>query len=208
MLTAILVPVDHCDVIDEIRQLVNKSHTEIKILWIPGHSGIPGNEKVDQLAKLSLQDPPQDQVRCPAKDYLNHLHTLFQSTLQSLWDLNPHFHLHQIKPKIGHWPSANRNTKLHEIVLARLRLGHTSLTHYHIIEHAPPPVCHRCGCRYTIDHFLIRCPTYDSERQPMIRYADANRLPFTLSVLLGDSHPDMLDLLFDFLRDTKLELSI
>ena len=109
---------------------------------------------------------------------------------------------------MGHWPSSNRNTKLQEIILARLRVGHTSLTHYHIIEHSPPPICHRCGCRYTIDHFLLRCPVYDSARHPLIRYTATNRLPLTLSVLLGDSYPDLLDLLFVFLHETKLELSI
>ena len=82
--------------------------------------------------------------------YLNHLHSSFRTTLQLVWDLNPHYHLHQIKPRMGHWPSSNRNTKLQEIILARLRVGHTSLTHYHIIEHSPPPICHRCGCRYTL----------------------------------------------------------
>ena len=195
-------------IIDQIRKLINNSNKDIEILWIPGHCGIPGNEKVDKGAKEILQDQPQDNLPCPASDYLNHLHSSFRTTLQLVWDLNPHYHLHQIKPRMGHWPSSNRNTKLQEIILARLRVGHTSLTHYHIIEHSPPPICHRCGCRYTIDHFLLRCPVYDSARHPLIRYTATNRLPLTLSVLLGDSYPDLLDLLFVFLHETKLELSI
>ena len=195
-------------IIDQIRKLINNSNKDIEILWIPGHCGIPGNEKVDKCAKEILQDQPQNDIPCPASDYLNHLHSSFRATLQLVWDLNPHYHLHQIKPRMGHWPSSNRNTKLQEIILARLRVGHTSLTHYHIFEHSPPPICHRCGCRYTIDHFLLRCPVYDSARHPLIRYTATNRLPLTLSVLLGDSYPDLLDLLFVFLHETKLELSI
>ena len=195
-------------IIDQIRKLINNSNKDIEILWIPGHCGIPGNEKVDKCAKEILRDQPQNDIPCPASDYLNHLHSSFRATLQLVWDLNPHYHLHQIKPRMGHWPSSNRNTKLQEIILARLRVGHTSLTHYHIFEHSPPPICHRCGCRYTIDHFLLRCPVYDSARHPLIRYTATNRLPLTLSVLLGDSYPDLLDLLFVFLHETKLELSI
>ena len=146
---------------------------------------------------------------CPASDYLNHLHSSFRTILQLVWDLNPHYHLHQIKPRMGHWPSSNRNTELQKIILARLRLGHTSLTHCHIIKDSSPPFCHRCGCRYTatIDHFLLRCPIYGSERQPLIRYTATNRLPLTLSVLLSDSYPNLPDL-FVFLHETKLELLI
>ena len=124
-------------IIDQIRKLINNSNKDIEILWIPGHCGIPGNEKVDKCAKEILQDQPQNDIPCPASDYLNHLHSSFRTTLQLVWDLNPHYHLHQIKPRMGHWPSSNRNTKLQEIILARLRVGHTSLTHYHIFEHSP-----------------------------------------------------------------------
>ena len=195
-------------ILHHIRDMINSIQTEIKLLWIPGHTGIPGNEKADLAAKASLQDPPANHIHCPSQDFIKAIHTNYKSSLQFDWDANPHFHYHLIKPVLGHWSTSNQNNRRKEIILARLRMGHTNLTHIYIIESSPPPNCHRCNCRYTIEHFLLHCPLYNTERQPIIRHAAANRLPLTLPVLLGDSHPDLLDLLFEFLHNTRLELSI
>ena len=132
----------------------------------------------------------------------------FPHLLQNEWNIIAHHHFHAIKPVLGHWSSSQQNTRLKEIVLARLRLGHTKLTHSHIFEGTPPSSCHRCKTRYTIEHFLLHCPLYNVQRQKIIRHVTANRLPLTLHSLLGNSYPDLLELVFEFLHTTKLEIFI
>ena len=168
-----------------------------KFLWIPGHAGIRGNEKADKLAKNSLDLPARNHIASPLEDVNSHIHKQLIKLRQSDWDVNPHFHLHQIKPKIGHFTTSHQNTRNKERILARLRIGHTALTHSYIIERRPPPICHKCNnnTRYTIQHFLLDCPHLHQKRLPITQYLQTHRLQATLLTLLGDEHPDLTDLL-------------
>ena len=196
-------------IVSHIRRLLAFLHSfHVIFLWIPGHVGIPGNEIADQAAKETLIHPEQNHLKCPSSDILSHVRSYFVKFLQRIWDNDGHFHFSDIKPKLGHWPSAHQNSRLKEILLARLRLGHTKLTHLYIIEKTDPPICQRCNVRFNIPHFLLHCPQYELHRRPIIRYADANRLPLTLPTLLGDSYPELLALLFEFLHKTQLEIFI
>jgi ribonuclease HI len=195
-------------VIAQIRNQLNQVTNDIKFLWIPGHAGIPGNTQADTAAKESLQLPCRNDIPCPASDFLSIIKPHFLASLQDDWDRNPHFHFHPIKPTLEYWSSTNQHSRLKEILLARLRLGHTRLTHSYLFDRCPPPICHRCDCRYTIRHFLLDCPLYANHRQPLIMYARDNRVPLTLPLLLGNQHPNLLDLLFEFLHKTRLDLSI
>ena len=194
----------------QIVTLIQESQKDITLLWIPGHHNIPGNEKADKEAKQALDDPPPRNIACTFGDFQNIFNQKIIELNQLDWDLIPHPHLHPIKPKVGYWQSSNCKTRLHEVILARLRLGHTKLTHSHIIDQTPPAKCHRCGCRYTIAHFVLNCPLYDLERRNLKQYILAKKLPFTLSTVLGEpeSYSEIHNLLFDFLQKTGLHHSI
>ena len=65
------------------------------------------------------------------------------------------------KPLIGEQPSAYRSVRRDEVVLSRLRLGHSYLTHSYLLKGEPPPECVTCNCRLTISHILVDCIEYD-----------------------------------------------
>ena len=183
---------------------------QIKLLWIPGHCGIRGNEAADTLAKNSLLLPPRNDLPCPLPDILQHIHVRFQELLQTEWDIIQHFHMHPIKPILKHFETSNQDTRLKERMIARLRLGHTKLTHNYLFERAPPPTCHKCNnnTRYTIQHFLIDCPHLNPERHKITLYIRNNNLTLNLPTLLGDDHPNLIDLVFEFLNKTRLDNNI
>ncbi len=54
--------------------------------------------------------------------------SLVRSKWQSLWDVAVNNKLHAIQPCLGRWPGSRRNTRREEVVLAKIRLGHTYLT--------------------------------------------------------------------------------
>ena len=70
------------------------THIHIKLLWIPGHSGIPGNTRADQLAKNSLQLPERKTARCTHQDAAIEIRAAFTKLRQFDWDSFPHPHLH------------------------------------------------------------------------------------------------------------------
>ena len=48
-------------------------------------------------------------------------------------------------------------TRAEEVVITRLRIGHTKATKSHILSQGPPTSCHHCGQTLTIDHILLEC---------------------------------------------------
>ena len=50
------------NLINEIVALMNRVTSQLSIVWIPGHSGIKGNDCADRLAKESLNKPAVDVV--------------------------------------------------------------------------------------------------------------------------------------------------
>ena len=47
-----------------------------------------------------------------------------------------------------------------EVSLSRLRIGHTRLTHGHLMAREVPSICGRCLVRLSVFHVLIECPAY------------------------------------------------
>ena len=51
-----------------------------------------------------------------------------------------------------------------EIVLARLRIGHTRITHSHLLKREDEPKCIGCDTPFTVKHFLLECTDFAAER--------------------------------------------
>ena len=54
-----------------------------------------------------------------------------------------------------------------EVILTRLRIGHTKLTHGHLMTspNDVPPVCTQCNTDLTIKHIFSTCAKYDNKRR-------------------------------------------
>ncbi|XP_036340402.1 uncharacterized protein LOC118749730 [Rhagoletis pomonella] len=112
----------------------------IKLLWVPGHTGIVGNERADQAAKECFKFPLIPEVPCHASIILR--------TTKAL----------QIEAATSR---DNYNTKLSRsqcIKLARLRTGTALFNTAHIFTRTQPPSCSFCATTLTIEHILTVCP--------------------------------------------------
>ena len=118
-------------------------------------------------------------------------------------------HTFNVKPVRKFWASSHQSSRQREVVLARLRLGHTNLTHRHLIStDLSAPECEICRVPLTVRHLLLDCRKVQTQRMPLIFYTGSRQIPLSLSTVLGNEHPTLLRLLFRFLDQTKLTSQI
>ena len=74
-----------------------------------------------------------------------------------------------------------------EVILARLRIGHTRLTHSFLMEKGPQPYCEDCLVPLTVRHLLVECPSCGDERSEFLGDCRDRDGSFSLSKILGAS---------------------
>ena len=68
-----------------------------------------------------------------------------------------HNKLFQIQPTLGEWRPESRRE---QVVISRLRIGHTRLTHSFILKQEPQPQCSTFQTTCTVKHILIECRNF------------------------------------------------
>ena len=138
--------------------LLNDKGTHIRFCWIPSHCGIDGNERVDQLAKETLDHDIDPLVGVHYADLKPQVNSYIQQLVQIKWDVAVHGRdLYFVKPTLGPPKKFQHLTRAEEVVITQLRIGHIKATKSHILSQGPPTTCHHCGQTLTIDHMLLEC---------------------------------------------------
>ena len=120
--------------------MLSIAHKTIFFCWIPSHIGIRGNEAADVAAKESL-DFNIIASQVPYTDLKPYINSFIANKWQERWSSCPDNKLFKIKPTLSVWPSGFRNSRKEEVVLSRLRIGHTYFTHSYILRQEDPPEC-------------------------------------------------------------------
>ena len=127
----------------------------IVLVYIPSHIGIRGNEAADMAARESLNlDITDSQVLYT--DLTCHINHFISNKWQERWTSCPDNKLFKIKPTLGEWPAGFRNSRKEEVVLSRLRIGHTYFSH-HILLQKDRPECTAYQEIYSVRHVVIDC---------------------------------------------------
>ena len=117
----------------------------ITFCWIPSHRDITGNEDADRAAKDALSKAQPTHFELPCADVFIQIQPFVSSLLQKRWDKEGNKYkgnkLHAIIPQIDEkYYSGCRNRK-DEVIINRLRIGHTSLTHsFRMEKQTSPPI--------------------------------------------------------------------
>ena len=170
---------------------------EITLCWIPSHVGIAGNETADAAAKRAAARPCTRRFPLPATDFRPAISEFVTSKWQETWNQCSGNKLRVIKPTLSLWRSSLRRSRREEVVLCRLRTGHTYATHGYNLCGDDRPRCTRCQSVLTVKHVLLECPQLDADRRRCFGMPSSE---LTLSKVLGeDSVSTDVKGLFDFL---------
>lgn len=196
--------------------LLHSRRKSVSFCWIPSHIGIPGNESADKEAvraatcRRSCQELTPDALKrgfLPATDYYPYVRRGFLSCWQECWTKDPRgSKLRAIKPFIGEWPSSFRKNRSWEVVLTRLRIGHTNLTHGHLMSREIPMSCPFCSTftPVSIHHVLIMCPKLHSLRNRLFPGLSTLSPDMRLHSLLHDKPLYQWQQILIFLRNANL----
>ena len=189
---------------EHAHRLLDAGHA-ITLAWIPGHCNIAGNEEADAQAKLAVLSGDVCAVQVGYTEYALPLRTAIRALFDRLWSgYRPGTALKSIKEVSGPWDTSTRKNRREEIVLCRLRLGHTRFTHSFLIDREPRPRCDHCQCPRSVQHLLIECPAYATERIHLFNACQRYGKPLSLRSILGNDHPENIDVVFTFLRNCQL----
>ena len=143
-----------CHIINLLWLLSNKG-TNVRFCWIPSHWGIEGNEK---LAKETIDQDIDPLTSVHYTDLKPLVNSYIQKLVQIKWDVAVHGrYLYLVKPTLGPPKKFQHLTRAVEVVITRLRIGHTKATKSHILSRGPPTACHHCGQTLTIECMFLEC---------------------------------------------------
>ena len=168
---------------------------DIVFCWLPSHIGISGNEEADKAAKdaLSLEILP---YRVPFNDFKPLINNFIKNVWQQSWSdpANQTNKLFTIKPGLGEWLPGLRTNRREEIILARLRIGHSHITHSYLLKGEEEPQCIPCNAPLTVNHIFVDCVDLAPTRQ---RYFHVDNLTTLFDTVKFES-------VFDFLKEVHL----
>jgi len=137
---------------------------DICYIWAPGYCGIQGNEKADLEASKAASSPDTPLLNIYTyEDKKKQIKPVLDQKWLIQW-INQHTKLNQIKNNIQTWKNPGLNRK-EETILNRLRIGHTFITHRHLMEKTDPPICEMCGVDLTVKYIITECQKYDDMRK-------------------------------------------
>lgn len=182
------------DALTGIESLI-RNGVSVYLCWIPGHCGIEGNELADQGAKAAITDgSPLSGVT--HGDFIAHIKDQMFNTWNAAWNQNRDNKLREIKSTTRPWLTSYQENRRDEVVLCRLRIGHTRLTHGYLMSRDTQAICRSCGVHLTIKHILTECLAYQNERNKF-------KILGTLDEILSNSAGKVINLL-QFLKLTNI----
>ena len=167
---------------------LHKRDKRVKFCWVPSHINIPGNEKADAAAKEAARRP-EEFIPIYYRDWNPIIEQKIRERWAAQWGSSSS-KLLGIASRPGELPVIKYTNRREEVVLNRLRVGHSLITHGYLMDDDVPdvpPVCNVCNeAQLTIRHILLTCPGLERERREHMTDFRSGQRP-SLRNLLGSA---------------------
>ena len=177
--------------------LVKSRGRNVSFCWSPAHVGIAGNEEADSLAKAAVNNCSIVKCPLPVNDLFPLIRSVVSDAWNFLWQLENQ-KMSEITNSVHPWEHFPM-TRKNEVILSRLRIGHTRMTHGFLMSRDSQPFCEDCLVQLTVRHILVECPSLLEEREKHFSDAKDTDGSFSLAKILGCSFN--VNNLFSFIRD-------
>lgn len=198
---------------DLLRKIDNEGKT-IKLIWIPGHTQIKGNEMADLLAKEAISKGIDTQISVPFGEFKNlwkaqlfeELHDWYRNTgkEKGIFYFTNYYHNGRRS-----WIDRSHISRKSMVSLIRLRSGHTalgraaSLFRFRIVN---SPLCPACGVDETPNHVFWNCKRFQVLSDSLLTSICKIRglSPHPVEYLLATLEPKILLPLCSFIDSANL----
>lgn len=183
----------HNGTVLEIRIIIDRIvaiGVQVAFAWIPGHTGIPGNEVADRLARTAAETEiipnPLTSITKGETKAIMRQHCMEAWEEQYKRD-NKGLNYKKYQPSVmENLPSYSN--RLTSSTMFRLQTGHCRLNkHLYKIGVKDSPNCDYCHIPETVEHFLMLCSEFNDQRSFLINSAHRASIPFTLNALLTEA---------------------
>ena len=175
----------------------------IRFCWVPSHVGVPGNERADIAAK-SASTRPEEFIPVDFRDWFPHITEAINRSWSTLWERTGQ-KLQAIVPNVGVCLPHPETSRRDEVVLNRVRAGHSLATHGYLMNtDGPrvPPVCPYCNnALLSIKHIFLDCVRIRPYRDFALSACSTTHA-VTLQRILGETC--IVREVLEFLKDIDL----
>lgn len=197
---------------------VIKTFTEkgssIKVIWVPGHVGVVGNERADSLAKDAIRSGLDSRFGVPLREIYNKgKEDVFEELIgwchQEGASKGTAFCENYLREGRSPWFWKAKLPRKTITVINRLRSGHTSLREslfkFHIVD---SPMCLTCNEIETPNHVFWDCNNYVQQRLRLTKNLIKVRghLPHPVEHLMTDLNREFLNIIDRFIKSCDLKI--
>lgn len=184
--------------------LLRRPYNLLYFHWCPGHSGIKGNERVDQLAGASVASgAPHEFLPIRSLSWARQLTTTKASVSWKALAKQPSYRGHGfLKGRSAITPIAKRGSRLMRAVAKHKRPNQTlARAARATLNHAPtgefrerffphlPTACNTCGVTQTRAHILNRCTRYKRSCLNFLEFLKNSAHPESTLIAFLDENP-------------------